>query len=130
MFKSSSIIHVSITHTCRSFCRVILTDSVILGYGRVRWACARSVAQSCPTLCDPMNCSLPAPLSRGFSRQEYWSGWPCPLQGDLPDSGIEPPSLKSPALAGEFFTTSDPWKVRFHYPTTPQATLCNILQKE
>ena len=34
----------------------------------------REVAQSCPTLSDPMDCSLPAPPSMGFSRQEYWSG--------------------------------------------------------
>ena len=37
--------------------------------------------------------------------QGYWSGLPCPSPGDLPDSGIEPVSLPSPALAGEFFTT-------------------------
>ena len=50
--------------------------------------------QSCPTLC------LPARLlcSWGFSRQEYWSGLPCPPQGDLPYSGIEPQSPVSPAL--------------------------------
>ncbi|ELR63021.1 hypothetical protein M91_07536, partial [Bos mutus] len=47
-----------------------------------------------------------APLSMGFSRQEYWSGLPCPPPGDLLDSGIEPKSLMSPALAGGFFTTS------------------------
>ena len=47
-----------------------------------------------------------APLSMGFSRKEYWSGLPCPLPGDLPNSGIEPVSLMSPALAGVFFTTS------------------------
>jgi len=41
-----------------------------------------------------------------FSRQEYWSGLPCPLPGDLSDPGIQPSSLKSPALAGRFFTTS------------------------
>ena len=41
----------------------------------------------------------------GFSRQEYWSGLPCPPPGDLPDPGIEPSSLASPALAGGFFTT-------------------------
>ena len=51
-----------------------------------------------------------APLSIGFSRQEYWSGLPCPPPGDLPDSGIGPMSLKSPALAGRFFTTSTTWK--------------------
>ena len=48
---------------------------------------------------------LKAPLSMGFSRQEYWSGLPCPLPGDLPSPVIEPPSLRSPALAGGFFTT-------------------------
>ena len=41
----------------------------------------------------------------GFFRQEYWSGLPCPPPADLPDPGIEPPSLRSRALAGGFFTT-------------------------
>ena len=41
-----------------------------------------------------------APLSMGFSRQEFWSGLPCPPPGDLPDPGIEPVSLRLPALAG------------------------------
>ena len=36
------------------------------------------VTQSCPTLCDPMDCSLPGSPSMGFSRQEYWSGMPSP----------------------------------------------------
>ena len=43
------------------------------------------------------------PLSMGFSRQDYWSGLPCPLLGDLPDPGIIPMSLVSPALVGRFF---------------------------
>ena len=47
-----------------------------------------------------------APLSMGFSRQEYWSGLPCPPPGDLLDPGIEPGSLESPTLAGRFFTKS------------------------
>ena len=47
-----------------------------------------------------------APPSMGFSRQEYWSRLPFPPPGDLLDLGIEPPSLKSPELAGGFFTTS------------------------
>ena len=51
-----------------------------------------------------------APLSRGFSRQEYWSGLPCPPPGNLPNPGIEPTSLTSPALAGRFFTTSATWE--------------------
>ena len=51
-----------------------------------------------------------APLSMGFSRQEYWSELPCPSPSDLPDPGIEPQSLASPALAGGFFTTSATWE--------------------
>ena len=47
-----------------------------------------------------------APLSLGLSRQEYWSGLPCPSPGDLSDPGIKPASLMSPALAGRFFTIS------------------------
>ena len=53
-----------------------------------------------------------APLSMGFSRQEYWSGLPFPPPEDLPFPGIEPTSLKSPALAGRFFTTSATWEVK------------------
>ena len=53
-----------------------------------------------------------APLSMGFSRHEYWSGLPCPPPGDLPDPGIRPASLMSPALAGSFFTTSATWEAQ------------------
>ena len=55
------------------------------------------------------NVTCQALLSMGFSRQEYWSGLPFPPPGDLPDLGIEPMSLISPALAGGFFTTSTTW---------------------
>ena len=47
-----------------------------------------------------------APLFMGFSRHEYWSGLPCLPPGDLPDPGIEPTYLMSPALAGGFLTSS------------------------
>ena len=47
----------------------------------------------------------------GFSRQECWSGLPFPTPGDLPDPGIEPATLVSPALEGKFFTTSTTWEV-------------------
>ena len=55
------------------------------------------VAHSCPTLCNPTDCTAQAPLSMGFSRQGHWSGLPCPSAGDLPDAGIAPTSLRSPA---------------------------------
>ena len=51
-------------------------------------------------------------LFMGFSRKEYWSGLPCLHPGDLPDPGIEPVSLTSPALTGSFFTTSTTWEAR------------------
>ena len=50
------------------------------------------------------------PLSMGFSRQEYWSGLPCPSSGDLPDPGIEPASLMSPALQADSLSTELPGK--------------------
>ena len=53
-----------------------------------------------------------APLSMRFSRQEYWSGLPCPPPEDLPDPGIQPSSLTSLALAGGFFTTSATWEAQ------------------
>ena len=55
--------------------------------------------------------ALQAPLSIGFSRQEYWIGLPCPPPGDLP--GVESRLLASPALAGGFFTTSATWKAHY-----------------
>jgi len=67
-------------------------------------AAAKSL-QSGPTLCDPMDCSLPGSSVHGVSRQKYWSGLPC----HLPDPGIEPVPLKSPVLVGRFFTSSATW---------------------
>ena len=56
----------------------------------------------------------------GFSRQEYWSGLPCPPPGDVPNPGIEPVSLMSPALAGGFFTTSATWEAPNKDPAQPR----------
>ena len=62
------------------------------------------VAQSCLTICDHMDCS-PDPhrllCPWGFSRQEYWNGFPFSSPGDLPDPGIEPMTLGSPALQAD-----------------------------
>ena len=57
---------------------------------------------------EPIACQ--APVSMGFSRQEYWSGLPCLPPVDLPDPGITRASLQSPALTGVFFTTSSTWE--------------------
>ena len=80
--------------------RSALCACVLSGFSRVRL---------CATLWTR---ARQAPLSTGFSRQEYWSGLPCPPPGDLPDPGMEPWSLVSPALAGGLFTASDTCKLR------------------
>ena len=63
------------------------------------------VTQSCPTLYDPWTVAHQAPLSMGFSRQEYWSGLPFPPPWDLPDPGIEP---RSPALQADSLPSEPP----------------------
>ena len=68
------------------------------------WKWVSEVAQSCPTLCGPMDyIAYHAPQSMGFSRQECWSGLPFLSPGDLPDPGIEPgsPALWADALRSE-----------------------------
>ena len=89
--------------------RALMNTSYPLQYSCV-CVCVCACSQSCPTLCDPMDCSCRASLSMEFCRQEYWSGLLFPPPGDLPDPGIEPTSLVSPVLAGGFFTTMLPGK--------------------
>ena len=69
-------------------------------------------AQSCPTLKTPWSVVCQAPLSMGFSRQEYWSGLPFPSPGDLPGPGMEP---GSPALLVDSLP-SKPLVVPISYP--------------
>ena len=74
----------------------------------------------------PWTVARQAPLSMGFSKQEHWSGLPCPPLGDLSDPEIEHTSLKSPALAGRFFTISTIWKapgLLTPYQSSPPPTL-------
>ena len=74
----------------------------------------------------PWTVACQASLSMGFSRQEYWSGFPCPSPGDLPDPGFKPISLISlisyisyifTHLAGGFLTTSATWEASFLLPS-------------
>ena len=69
--------------------------------------CVLSCSHNVPLFVTPWTVARQAPLSLGFSRQELWSGLPCPLPGDLPNHGTESRSL---ALAGGFFTTSTTWE--------------------
>ena len=65
-----------------------------------------------PDSMTPWTIAHQAPLSMGFSRQEYWSELPCPPLGEPPDSGIKPVSPRTPALAGGFFSTESSGKPR------------------
>ena len=90
------------------------------------------VAQSCPTLCDPMDCiAYQAPPSMGFSWQECWSRLPFPSPGDLPDPGIEPgsPLLRADALPseppGKPQNSKLPFKIKTYLFTVPNYTKVN-----
>ena len=65
-------------------------------------AAAAKSFQSCPTLCDPMDYSLPGSYVHGIFQARYWSELPFPSPGDLPDPGIEP---ESPALQADSLPT-------------------------
>ena len=65
----------------------------------------------CSVVCDsatPWAIARQSPLFVEFSGQQYWSGLPFPTPGDVPDPGIKPESLASPALTGGFFTAAPP----------------------
>ena len=72
---------------------------------------------------NPWTVAHQVPLSLGFYRQEYWSGLPCPPPRDLPNPGIEPVSLMSPALAGRFLTPSATWE-------TPAGSVLHFTDEE
>ena len=94
----------------QSFGRV---NSVFLGISHVFRRCTRARVLSCSShvqLCaTPGTVACRAPLSMGFSRQESWSGLPCPPPGDLPNPVIKLVPFTSPASAVRFFTTSTTW---------------------
>ena len=74
--------------------------------GLPRWASGALLFKSCPTLFNPMDCNPPGSSSLRFSRQEYWSGLPCPPPGDLPKPGIEAASPVSPTLQMDYLLLS------------------------
>ena len=78
-----------------------------------RIACVINHFSSVQLFATPWTIVSQAPLSMSFSRQEYWSGLPFPPPRDLPNPGIEPVSLRPPALAGRFFTTNATWEANY-----------------
>ena len=65
------------------------------------------VAQSCPTLLDPMYCRLPGSSVYGILQAKYWNGLPFPYPGNLPNPGMEP---SSPALQADSVPSEPPGK--------------------
>ena len=95
--------------------RVGLSDSKVL------------VAQLCPILCNPMDCSLPGSSVVGFSRQEYWSGLPFPSLGDLRNPGMEP---RSPALQAAWNHWGSPKLMLFCILLSSIKNFAVMLQKQ
>ena len=103
---------------CLPWMRSILVDKLphnptlwLLSTARYAVLCVLSRfgrVQLCATL---WTVASQAPLFMGFSRQEYWSGLPCPSPEDLPDPAIEPASLTSPALAAASLPLESPKKL-------------------
>ena len=83
----------------------------------VQWMLVSHSVMSDSLLPTPWTVACQAPLSMGFSRQEYWSELPCSPPGDLPDPGIEPASPESPISAGRLFTTE---------PTSKPCSGCTV----
>ena len=77
------------------------------------------VTQSCPPVCEPMDCSPQAPLSLEFSRQGYWKGLPFPPPGNLPDLRIEP---RSPALQADSLLSEPGGRTRYGVTTAVGAS--------
>ena len=93
------------------------------------YVCEKSESVSCLVVSDPVTpWTVPTspPLSMEFSRQEYWRGLPYSTPGNLPDPGIRPTSLASPALVGRFSTTAPPGQLEL-YNREEQISLLDLL---
>ena len=102
-----------ITLPVQNVWRILHKDEAYIQFCVCVCVCARVCTQSLSRVwlfATLWTVARQAPLSMGFSRQEYWRGLPFPPPGDLPDPGIKPASLVSLALAGRFFTTELPGK--------------------
>ena len=90
------------------------------------WGCVLSCLHGVLLCVIPWTVAHQTPLSMDFSRQDYWSGLPCPPPGGLPDPGIEPEFLMSPAVVGRSFATSVTWSLGLclHLSSLSLASLC------
>jgi len=92
------------------FCLLIMLKALVIGGVISGPYCMLSCFSRVQLFVTPWIVVHQASPSMGFSRQEYWSGLPFPLPGNLPDPGMESRSPAPPALAGRFFTTSATWE--------------------
>ena len=80
----------------------------------------------CPTLCDPLDCSLPGSSVHEIFRQEHWSGLSFPPPGDLPEPGIKPVFPMSPALQADSLPV-EPWgKLSFNRKLILKNLTCKL----
>ena len=96
-----------------------------LGYRCMTCGCVLSHSSRVLLFVTLWSVAHQAPLFMEFSRQEYWSGLPCPPPGNFPNPGMEPSSLTSPSLEGGFFTTSATWealRMTYAWPVTKVTT--------
>ena len=101
-------------------------DGFTRGTERDVWtytALSSQVAQSCQTLCNPMDCSLLGSSIHGFSRQKYWTGLPFPSPGDLPYSGIK---LRSCTLQADSLLSKPPGKPNTEYIPLRMKCSCQL----
>ena len=103
----------------------VLQGAGFCGYEFKCWAQSR---QSCLTFCNLWTVAHQAPLSMEFSRQEYWSGLPCPPSGDLPNTAIEPIPLTSPALQASSLPLSHLGSLgcKDHHNNALNASACDV----
>ena len=99
---------------------VLVNYSMFLGLSHVWHSTCACTLGHVRLFVTPRTLAHQALLSMGFSRQEYWSGLPCPPPGHLPDPVIEAASFTSPALSGRFFITSATWEAPNH--------VCNVIK--
>ena len=83
------------------------------------YVCAK-LLQSCPPLCDPMDCSPPGSSVHGILQARIWSGLSCPPPGDLPDLGTEPASPVPPALQADSLPLSHWGNLQWAWPCSNQ----------
>ena len=110
IFSVVHLVHIDFVHFLSFILRYFVFFSCYFAI-LILYACVLSHFSCVRLFVSRWTVAHQAPLSMRLSRQEHWSGLPCPPPRDLPDPGILPMSLTSPELAGRFFITGTTWEV-------------------